>query len=109
MARRKTSGNAVADRIAQFIGKSMGTLLSRRAALQRQLAEVEGQMADVRERVVGQFTHGPKTARKASGKVKRAAGAARREISPATRAKMAEAAKLRWSGVKKAAKAAAKA
>ena len=109
MARRKTSGNAVADRIAQFIGKSMGDLIGRKEALQRQLAEVEGQMADVRDRVVGQFTQGSKTARKASGKLARAARAARREISPATRAKMAEAAKLRWSRVKKAAKAAAKA
>ncbi len=109
MARRKTSGNAVADRIAQFIGKSMGDLVSRKEALQRQLAEVEGEMADVRDRVVGQFTDRSTTSRKASRKAPRSAGTARREISAATRAKMAEAAKLRWARAKKAAKSAAKA
>jgi hypothetical protein len=108
VAKRKRAGNPVADRIAEYIGKSIGDLVNRKETLQKQLADVEGQLTDVRRRVAGQLgamggrdTSGTR-AKKAAAKVVKQV---RRAISPATRAKMAASAKKRWAATRKAAKA----
>lgn len=116
MAKKGKESTTVADQIAEFIGRSMGELLNRKDSLQRQLAEVEGQIAEVGHRVSEQFVQyappagtrkkGGKRAgaRSRGGKSKTAAKKARRPVSPETRRKMAEAAKKRWAAVKKAAR-----
>ena len=101
---KKRAGDSVADQIATFIGKTMGALLNKKEALQGQLTEVEKQIAAVRKRVLKQFSGAAKTGRKAKCAVKRAGKTIRRELSPATRRKMAIAAKKRWARVRKAAK-----
>lgn len=93
------NGNHVADQVAEFIGRTMGELLNKKDALSKQLTEVEDQIADVRKRVVRQFgdylpaQKRPARGRKAAGK--RASGS--RQVSPATRQKMADAARKRWA------------
>lgn len=101
---KKTASDSVADQIASFIGKSMGELLNKKESLQRQLAEVEKQISGVRKKVLKQFGGASKTRRKAKNALKRAGKAMRRELSPATRRKMAIAAKKRWARVRKVAK-----
>jgi uncharacterized protein involved in exopolysaccharide biosynthesis len=101
---KKTASDNVADQIATFIGKSMGELLNKKESLQRQLAEVEQQIAGVRKRVLKQFGGAEKASRKAKRALKQAGKAMRRELSPATRRKMAIAARKRWAKVRKAAK-----
>jgi hypothetical protein len=100
--RRKRAGGNVADQIAAFIGKSMGDLVNRKEALQRELADVEKQIAGVRDRVVRQFGDPGSRRRTARRAVKRA----KRVVSAASRRKMAAAAKRRWAKVKQAAKSA---
>jgi len=101
---KKTASGSVADQIATFIGKSMGELLNRKESLQSQLAEVEQQIAGVRKRVLKQFGGAEKASRRAKSALKRAGTSMRRELSPATRRKMAIAARKRWAKVWKAAK-----
>ena len=58
----------VADQVAEFIGRSMGELLNRKDSLTKQMADVDEQIADVRQRVVRQFgsyLRAPVPARKA--------------------------------------------
>ena len=100
---KKTAGDSVADQIASFIGKSMGELMNTKESLQSQLAEVEKQILRVRNKVLKQFGGAAKTRRKAKSALKRAGRAMRKELSPATRRKMAIAAKKRWARVRKAA------
>ncbi len=69
---KKTASDSVADQIATFIGKSMGELLNKKESLQRQLAEVEKQIAGVRKKVLKQFGGAAKTRRKAKSALKRA-------------------------------------
>ena len=74
MAKRQKPTN-IADQIAEFIGRSMGDLLNRKEALQRQLAEVESQIVDVGHRVnhqLGQLTTSRKRCRR-SGTLRPAA------------------------------------
>ncbi len=112
MAKGRKGPTNVADQIAEFIGRSMGELLNKKDSLQRQLAEVEGQIADVGHRVGEQFGQyapatgsGKKGGKRARGKGTAAkATKARRTVSPETRRKMAEAAKKRWAAAKKAAR-----
>lgn len=111
MAKKRKGTTNVADSIAEFIGRSMGDLLNRKEALQRQLAEVEGQIVDVGHRVNRQLGQLTTPARKRRGRrtgVKgvadqavRQAKKATRVISPETRKKMADAAKKRWAAVKR--------
>lgn len=105
MAKRKSKGgNAVADQIAKFIGKSMGGLANRKDSLQRELADVERQIAGVRDSVMRQFGGAADVTRAARKAVKAARKSARKAISPETRKKMADAAKARWATAKKAGK-----
>ena len=101
--RSKTNnGGHVADQVAEFIGRTMGELLNKKDALSKQLVDVDRQIADVRKRVVRQFgdylpgksrsTRGRKSTRSSS-----AGGGSSRQVSPATRQKMAEAARKRWA------------
>ena len=101
LAKRK-SADDVASRIAAFIGKSMASLANRKDALQRELADVERQIATVRKSVVAQVSKGEIPFPKRG--VKKAAKAAKRVMSPEARAKMAAAAKRRWAAAKKAGK-----
>jgi ABC-type transporter Mla subunit MlaD len=108
----KSSGSTgtVADQVATFIGRTMGELLNKKDALARQMAEVDGQIAEVKDRVVKQFgdylpprtrtarakravSRKVKSVKKAVGKTAKAAKA----VSADTRAKMAEAARKRWA------------
>ena len=52
---KKKSGDTIADQIAKFIGKSMGELVNKKESLERQLADVERQIAGVRNKVLRQF------------------------------------------------------
>jgi hypothetical protein len=98
---KTNNGGHVADQVAEFIGRTMGELLNKKDALSKQLVEVDRQIADVRARVVRQFgeylpaksrpTRGRKSARSGAG------GGSSRQVSPATRQKMAEAARKRWA------------
>jgi hypothetical protein len=115
-ASRKSPGEGnVADQVAEFIGRTMGELLNKRDSLSRQMADVERQISDVRQRVVkqfGEYIPTPRERRKVKRAVSRrvAAGtAAAREVSEATREKMAAAARKRWARVRAGAKKAAKA
>jgi hypothetical protein len=99
---RKRAGDTVADQIAQFIGKSMGDLVNRKEALKRELADVEKQIAGVRDRVLRQFGDAKARKRAVRAGVKRA----KRVVSDASRRKMAAAARRRWAKVKQAAKTA---
>jgi len=45
----------VADQVAEFIGRTMGELLNRKDSLTKQMADVDEQIADIRQRVVRQF------------------------------------------------------
>lgn len=100
-SRKTNDGNHVADQVAEFIGRTMGELLNKKDALSKQLVDVDQQIADVRKRVVKQFgdylpaAKRPARGRKASGK--RTDRGAAREVSPATRQKMADAARKRWA------------
>lgn len=111
MAKRRKEATKVADQIAEFIGRSMGELLNRKEALQRQLADVESQIVEVGHRVnrqLGQLTSPiRKRGRRkttATDKVVRQAKKVKRAVSPETRKKMAEAARKRWAAVKKSVK-----
>lgn len=109
--RKRMANDSVADQIAKFIGKSMGTLMNQKESLQSQLADVERQIAGVRDSVLQQFGGGGragKARRKAKRALKRATSAVKRELSPATRRKMAAAARKRWARVRKEAAKAAK-
>ena len=51
-----SGGNGtVADQVAEFIGRTMGELLNKKDSLNKQMAEVDDQIADIRKRVVSQF------------------------------------------------------
>ena len=111
MAKSKSDGSdGVADQIAEFIGKTMGDLVNRKESLQRELSEVEGQIAGVRDAVVRQLgptvRAGRKAGKRAIKRGRKAVKTARRALSPETRAKMAAAAKKRWAAAKKAGKTA---
>ena len=111
MAKTRKATTNVADSIAEFIGRSMGDLLNRKEALQRQLAEVENQIMEVGHRVnrqLGQLTTPARRRRGRRSGVKGVADQAvlqvkkaTRTISPETRQKMAAAAKKRWARVKR--------
>lgn len=111
MAKKRKATTNVADSIAEFIGRSMGDLLNRKEALQRQLAEVEGQIVEVGQRVNRQLGQLTTPARKRRGRRTGVKGVAdqavlqvnkaKRVISPETRKKMAEAAKKRWAAAKR--------
>jgi hypothetical protein len=96
------SSGTVADQVAEFIGRTMGELLNRKDALTKQMADVDQQIAEVRQRVVRQFgEYVPAGAarsrvRKAAARV-RAAGETVRAVSSETRRKMAAAARRRWA------------
>jgi hypothetical protein len=100
--RRATSGT-VADQVAEFIGRTMGELLNRKDALTRQMADVDQQIADVRQRVVRQFgeylptSAGRRGVRQTVSTRVKPAGASAREVSEETRKKMADAARKRWA------------
>ena len=100
---KKKASDTVADQIAKFIGKTMGDLVNKKDSLQRQLVEVDRQIAGVRKKVLQQFG-GPATARRAKRTVKSAVKAARRQLSPETRKKMAASAKKRWAKARQAVK-----
>jgi hypothetical protein len=112
----KASGNTgtVADQVATFIGRTMGELLNKKDALARQMAEVDGQIAEVKDRVVKQFgdylparTRTARAKRAVSRKVKSVRKSVKKAVSKTakgakavsadTRAKMAEAARKRWA------------
>jgi hypothetical protein len=97
----KSTGIEVADRVADFIGKSLGELMNRKDALQTELARVDAEMLSVRDSVMRQFGDAIPQARKVARK---AARQAKRAFSPETRAKMADAAKRRWAKAKRAGK-----
>ena len=94
-------GGHVADQVAEFIGRTMGELLNKKDALSKQLVDVDRQIADVRKRVVRQFgDYLPAKSRPARGRKAARSGAGAgsgRQVSPATRQKMAEAARKRWA------------
>ena len=48
----KSTGIEVADRVADFIGKSLGELMNRKDALQTELARVDAEMLSVRDSVM---------------------------------------------------------
>ena len=95
-----SQSGTVADQVAAFIGRTMGDLLNRKDALTKQMAEVDQQIADIRQRVVRQFgSYMParvRPGRPAARKRRSAAGSAR-TVSAETRRKMAEAARRRWA------------
>lgn len=112
----KAAGNAgsVADQVATFIGRTLGELLNRKDTLARQMAEVDSQIAEVKDRVVKQFgdylpartpagrarravSRKVRGARKAATKAAGKAAKGARTVSAETRAKMAEAARKRWA------------
>lgn len=103
MSKTTAKAGKVADRVAEFIGRSMGELLNKKDTLTKQMADVDRQIADVRARVIKQFgSYLPATTRrarvrKAVQKQARAVGKAARAISTETREKMAEAARKRWA------------
>ena len=99
----KSTGSDVADRVADFIGKSLGELANRKDALQKELADVERQIDGVRERVLASFPGFRAAAGRAARKATKAAVKAR-EVSEATRRKMAAAARKRWAKAKKVGK-----
>lgn len=97
---KTNNGGHVADQVAEFIGRTMGELLNKKDALSKQLVEVDRQIADVRTRVVRQFgDYLPAKSRPARGRkaARSGGGGASRQVSPATRQKMAEAARKRWA------------
>lgn len=110
---KTNNGGHVADQVAEFIGRTMGELLNKKDALSKQLVEVDRQIADVRTRVVRQFgDYLPAKSRPARKRksTRSGGGGASRQVSPATRQKMADAARKRWARERaKKAKAAAKA
>jgi hypothetical protein len=96
----RAKGSRVADQVAKFIGRSMGELLNRKDALSKQLAEVDRQIADVRQRVVRQFGEYLPARNRSRGR--KALGGSvgstmARLVSADTRRKMAEAARKRWA------------
>ena len=100
-SKTNNAGSQVADQVAAFIGRTMGELLNRKDALTKQMVDVDRQIADVRKRVVRQFgDYLPGRSRSTRGR-KAAAGSSRglsaRQVSAATRLKMAEAARKRWA------------
>lgn len=109
-AKAADRAGSVADQVATFIGRTLGELLNRKDALARQMAEVDGQIAEVKDRVVKQFgdylpapTRTGRAKRAVSRKVKRVKKAvgttakAAKTVSADTRAKMAAAARKRWA------------
>jgi hypothetical protein len=97
----ENAGGTVADQVAAFIGRSMGELLNRKDALSKQLAEVDQQIADVRQRVVRQFgsylpAQAP-AARTRKARKARSKSSSDRVVSSETREKMAAAARKRWA------------
>jgi hypothetical protein len=102
-AKGSGSNGTVADQVAEFIGRTMGELLNKKDSLNKQMAEVDDQIADIRKRVVSQFgalvppaSRGRRAMKSAARKV-RAVAAGAREVSEETRTKMAEAARRRWA------------
>ena len=94
-----SQNGTVADQVAAFIGRTMGELLNRKDTLTKQMADVDQQIADIRQRVVRQFGSylpaAARTGRPAARKRRSAASA--RAVSSETRRKMAEAARRRWA------------
>jgi hypothetical protein len=112
MARaRKSDGpvSTIADQIATFVGKSLGDLINRKQALQKQLSEIDAQISGVRDLVskqLGRYASvgGAATRRRRGrplGGGKRKSGKTTRVISAETRAKMAASARKRWSKARK--------
>ena len=101
---KKRPSDTIADQIAKFIGKSMGDLVNKKELLERQLAEVEGQISGVRNKVLRQFGGTAQVKRRVRRAVKGAVRAAKRELSPETRRKMAASAKRRWAKARQGAK-----
>jgi hypothetical protein len=91
---KRTSGTRIADGISSYIDKAVGKLTSRRDALRKELDQVERELAGVRASVMAGL--------KGSGKPRRGIVRAARQLSTATRKKMAEAARRRWAAAKKA-------
>jgi hypothetical protein len=90
----------VADQVAAFIGRTMGELLNRKDSLTKQMADVDQQIADIRQRVVRQFgSYLPATAKagRPAARKRRSGAASARTVSTETRRKMAEAARRRWA------------
>ena len=90
----------VADQVAEFIGRTMGELLNRKDSLTKQMADVDEQIADIRQRVVRQFgSYMPAQVRsgRPAGRKRRSTAASSRAVSAETRRKMAEAARRRWA------------
>jgi hypothetical protein len=78
----------------------MGDLLNRKDALTKQMADVDQQIADIRQRVVRQFgSYLPMAGRagRPAARKRRSARGSSRNVSAATRQKMAEAARRRWA------------
>jgi hypothetical protein len=99
----QSSSGTVADQVAEFIGRTMGELLNKKETLNKQMADVDSQIADIRQRVVSQFgglvppAKSRKTQRKTGAKRARGATTGVREVSEETRTKMADAARRRWA------------
>jgi hypothetical protein len=90
----------VADQVAEFIGRTMGELLNRKDSLTKQMADVDQQIADIRQRVVRQFgSYMPAQARpgRPAARKRRGTAASSRTVSAETRRKMADAARRRWA------------
>lgn len=103
-AKEQSNSGTVADQVAEFIGRTMGELLNRKDALSKQMADVDSQIADIRQRVVSQFggmvpaaTRRGRRVQKTGSTKSRAAKGGMRAVSEETRLKMAEAAKRRWA------------
>jgi hypothetical protein len=96
----QAKGSRVAEQVAEFIGRTMGELLNRKDALSKQMAEVDRQIAEVRQRVVRQFGEYLPARDRARGRKAAGGSASRgtaRKVSADTRRKMAEAARKRWA------------
>lgn len=94
---KRTSGTRIADGISSYIDKAVGKLTTRRDALRKELDQVERELAGVRSTVMAGLK-GSGTGRRGVRSVVRAT----RQLSSATRKKMADAAKRRWAAAKKA-------
>ena len=95
---KRSSGKRIADGISSYIDKAVGKLTSRRDALRKELAQVEKELESVRDTVIAGLKSSPRGRRSTASRVGRAA----RQLSAATRKKMADAAKRRWAAAKKA-------
>jgi hypothetical protein len=113
---------ALSEKIAEFVGNSVGDLINKKQDLERQLRDINSQLAAIGgqfSKQLSKFLPSAGTRRrgrrsgagnapaKAGARSARASGAARtvnkaRTVSAQTRAKMAAAARKRWAKIKKA-------